>query len=101
MTLYVLKMASKLTAGDLCEELNQEAGLKCLIASLPPWTYMDIFTFSTTWRATLQAYSMQKASYTPPKSFHKKVFTLKIIMFFKMRAFEPLGAFGDPKLKDI
>ena len=33
---------------DLCEELNQEAGLKCLIVSLPPWTYLDIFTFSTT-----------------------------------------------------
>ena len=66
MTPYVLKMASKLMAGDLpvslsceptsvlCEELNQEAGRKCLIASLPPWTYLDIFTFSTTWRAGLE-----------------------------------------------
>ena len=39
---------------DLCEELNQVAGLKCLIASLPSWTYLDIFTFSTTWRAGLE-----------------------------------------------
>ena len=84
---------------DLCEELHQEAGLKCLIASLPPWTYLDIFTLSTTRRATLQptVYSLQhaKSFLYPRKSFHIKFLHKKSLCSLKMRAFEPLGAFED------